>query len=73
MAVTTYFAYTLAFRSGSALFGAENSATVFYLLFAVLVGIFTYAVLVIISRTITKQDLLHIPGGGKIAKLFRIK
>ena len=40
---------------------------------AVVVGVLVYGVLIVVTRTLTKQDVLRLPKGEKIARLLRVK
>ena len=54
--------------------GSMKTRTIVFLLAAaIIVGVVVYAALVVLTRAITRDDLLHIPKGDKLAKLLRVK
>jgi len=73
MAAVAYFTYEGAYWLGSGILGTGYSAVVVYLAVAILVGVLVYAALVIFTRTITKDDLIYLPKGDKLAKLLRVR
>jgi len=73
MAAVAYFAYEGAYWLGSDFLGTGYLAVVIYLAIAILLGISVYAALVIFTRVITKEDLLHVPKGEKLAKMLRVR
>jgi len=73
MAAVAYFTYEGTKYVSSGFLGTGNTATVICLAVAILVGIIVYATLVIMTRVITKEDLLRVPKGEKLAKLLRVK
>jgi len=73
MAAAAYFSYNLAYRFGSRYLGTSNMSIVLFLAFAVFIGVAVYCVMVVLTRTISKEDLSHIPKGEKLAKLLRVR
>ena len=72
MGVVAWGSYKLL---GSALSGAASRVINLYLPFIVAVGlaVVVYLVMIIVTRSITKEDLLLMPKGEKIAKLLHIR
>jgi len=73
MAAAAFFAYRLLFWIGSYAIGTGRWAVAAYLAAAVLVGVAVYGVLIIVTRTVTIDDMKLMPKGEKIANLLRIK
>ena len=73
MAAVAYFVYQGVYLLGSGIIGTGDMAVAVYLAFAILIGILVYGALVIFTRTITKEDLLHVPKGEKLAKLLKVR
>ena len=73
MSGVAFVTYKLAHSLGSGRLGTDRFAVIVYLGVAMLVAVIVYAVLIIVTRTITKEDMLLIPKGEKLAKLLRIK
>lgn len=65
--------YTLLYSFASQLFGTGRIAVAFFLVVSVLTGIAVYGALVIMTRTITTEDMKLVPKGGKLSKIFRIR
>lgn len=68
MAVAVFFTYYYA----NILIGHVLSGII-SLAIAVIVGVVIYSLLVIITKTISKSDLSHVPKGDKIAKILKVK
>ena len=73
MAAAAFFTHKLLHRFGSRLVGSGRWAVAAYLAGAIAVGVAVYAALIIITRTITKDDMALVPKGEKIAKILRIR
>jgi len=73
MAAVAYFTYEGVYWLGSGILGTDYSAVVIYLAVSILIGILVYAALVVFTRTITKEDLIHLPKGDKLAKFLRVR
>ena len=73
MAVATFFSHKLISDIGNETLGEGYLASALYLAVAIIVGIALYAFLIIITKTITKQDLLHLPKGEKIARFLKVR
>ena len=73
MAATAYLTYEGAYMLGSGLLGTNYKAVIVYLALAILTGVIVYTVLIVITRTITKEDLSYVPKGEKLAKILKVK
>jgi len=73
MTAVVYFVYEGVSRLGSAVIGTGQKAVIVYLGIAVLIGVSVYAVMIVVTRTITKEDFAYVPKGEKLAKLLRVK
>jgi len=73
MAAVAYYMYEGLYLLGSGILGTGRLAVVIYLAIAIFAGVTAYLALIIMTRTITKDDLIYIPKGEKLAKLLRIK
>jgi len=73
MAIIAYFTYEGIYRVGSGIIGTGVNAVRIYLAVAILVGIVSYFALVIFTRVIKREDLIHFPKGEKAAKFLRVK
>jgi stage V sporulation protein B len=73
MAAVAYSAYKLIYAIGSGILGTGRFAVIVFLGISILVGIAIYAILIIRTHTITKEDMLLVPKGEKLAKILRIK
>jgi stage V sporulation protein B len=73
MACVSYLTYEGAQYLGAGSLGTGNTGVIIYLAAAIIVGVLVYAALIVLTRTITKDDLSHIPKGDKLAKLLRVK
>ena len=73
MAVVAYFVYELTHRIGSGLIGAERMAVTAFLAVAIIVALAVFVVLIIVTRTITMDDMKLVPKGEKLAKILRIR
>jgi stage V sporulation protein B len=73
MAVAAYFTYKALHLAGSGIIGTGRMAVCLYLGGAIVVGVVVYVVLIVVTRTLTVNDLKLVPKGDKLAKLLRIK
>ena len=73
MATVAFFAYELLSRLGSGIIGGGRMAVTVFLAGAIIVAVVVYAVLIIATKTITKEDMALVPKGEKLAKLLRIR
>jgi len=73
MAVVVYFTHEGVYWLGSGILGTGNSAVVICLAVAVLVGVLAYIALVIFTRAISREDLIYLPKGDKLAKFLRVR
>jgi stage V sporulation protein B len=73
MAAIAYLLYSTLFRLGYGILGTGRIAVTFYLAVAIAVSIAVYAVLIVITRTITAEDMKLVPKGEKLAKMLRLK
>ena len=72
MAVTAYVVYNLMYWVGSGIIGTGRYAISFYLAVSIIAGITVYGVLIIVTRTVTMEDMKLVPKGEKLAKILRI-
>ena len=73
MAGAAYSVYALVFRIGSGIIGTGRAAVAVYLAASIVIAVVVYAVLIIVTRTLTKEDIMLIPKGEKLAKFLRIR
>jgi len=73
MAAISYLTYQGVSLLGSNIIGSGRMAVIIYLAVAIIVGVLAYLFLVVFTRTITKDDLLYVPRGEKLAKLLRVR
>ena len=73
MAVATFLTYEGLFRLGLGTIGTHRLAITAFLMVAILVGILVYGIFVVVTRTVTMDDMKLVPRGAKLAKLLRIK
>jgi stage V sporulation protein B len=73
MAGIAYPVYLILYRIGSGILGTGRLAVIVYLGFTILIAIAAYGVLVILTRTITREDMKLVPRGEKIANILRVK
>jgi len=73
MSVAAYLAYEIVYRFGSGLIGTGRFAITAFLGVAVIVGVAVYGALIIVSKTVTMEDMRLVPKGEKLARIFRIK
>jgi len=73
MAGTAFVMYRLLHWFGSGIIGTGRFAVVICLAVSIVSAIAVYGVLIIVTRTITKEDMALIPKGEKLAKVLRIR
>ena len=73
MGVAARAVYELIFKLMSGTLGVGRLVMVLYLGAAIVVAVLVYAVLIIATGTLTKEDMRLLPKGEKIAKIMRIK
>ena len=73
MAAVAYSAYKLINTFGSGILGTGRFAVIVFLGISILVGVAVYAILIIRTHTVTKEDMLLVPKGEKLVKIFGIK
>ena len=73
MAALAYFSYGLAHRIGAASIGAGRFAVIVYLAVAIVISVAVFGILIIVTRTVTMEDMKLVPKGEKLAKILRIK
>ena len=77
MAVAAYFSYELLYMIGKSVLGEESGsrsiAVTVYLAGAIFTAVLVYAILVIVTRTVTKEDIALVPKSEKLAKLLRVR
>ena len=73
MSVVAYFVYELAYRAGAGIIGTGRIAVAAYLAVAIVIGIAAFVVLIIVTKTITMDDMKLVPKGEKLAKILRIR
>jgi len=73
MAAFAFFIYEGLYILSSNIFGTGRLAVILYLGVAIFAGVIAYLALIVLTRTITKDDLLFVPKGEKLAKLLRVR
>jgi len=73
MAAFSFLTYEGVYKLGSGFLGTGVNAVRLYLALSIIVGVVVYVSLVILTRAITKDDLLLVPKGEKLAKLLRVR
>ena len=73
MAAVAYLTYEGIYWLGSGIIGTGVNAVRLYLAISIMIGIIIYIVLIALSKAITKEDLLYVPKGEKLAKLLRVR
>ena len=73
MAGAAFLTYNLMHWLGSGIVGQGRFAVILFLGVAILVGVAVYFVLIIATRTVTKEDMMLVPKGEKLAKILRIR
>jgi len=73
MAGIAFLVFSGLFTLGSGFLGSVRMATALFLAVAIAVGIGVYGVLIVVTKTVTWEDMKLVPRGAKLAKLLRIK
>ena len=73
MGVAARAVYELTFKLLSGSLGVSRIVMTLYLGAAIVVAVIVYAVLIIATGTLTKEDMTLLPKGEKLARLLRIK
>ena len=73
MAVAAYATYMLSIHILSGTIERERLLVIFSLVFAIFIAMLLYGVLIILTRTITMEEMRLLPKGEKIAKFLRIR
>lgn len=73
MSAAAYLTYRLLHWLGSGIIGSGRMAVCLYLGGAIVVGVAVYVVLIVVTRTLTTDDMKYVPKGEKVAKILRIK
>ena len=73
MGATAWASYALISRISINLIGTGRLATAVCLAFTIVIAIVIYVILIIVTRTVTMEDMKLIPKGEKIAKLLKIR
>jgi len=73
MAAVAFLVYTGSNKLGLRIFSSDVTAVRFSLAVAVLVGILVYLALIVLTRAISREDLLYVPKGEKLAKVLRVR
>lgn len=73
MGVAAWAVYELLFKAGAGSLGDGHLATILYLLGAIVAAVIVYGVLVIATKTVTREDMRLIPRGERIANFLKIK
>ena len=71
--VCAWAVYELLCKIGARPLGAGHLATAIYLLGAIVISILVYAILILATKTVTRDDLKLIPKGERLANLLKIK
>jgi len=73
MSAAAYFLYKLVYRFGVGIIGSGRMAVTAFLSVAILISVAVYVVSIILTRTITMDDMQYVPKGQKLAKILRIR
>ena len=73
MGAVAFFTYKLVYLLFSGVLGEGRMAAVAFLAVSMIVSVAVYAVLIIATRAVTKEDMALVPKGEKLAKLLRIR
>jgi len=73
MALVARVAYNIIYRLGSSFIGASRSAVIVFLAIAIIIAVTVYGLLIILTGTITKDELSLVTKSEKIAKILRVK
>ncbi len=73
MGVAAKAVYELLYKVGYNTLGGGHLALTVYMVAAIIAAIIVYLVLIVATKTITQDDMRHIPKGDKIAEFLKIK
>jgi stage V sporulation protein B len=73
MTVVAYSAYKLIYWLCSGFMGTGRLSIIIFLGVTILLAVVVYAVLIIVTRAITKEDMMLVPKGEKLAKILKIR
>ena len=73
MAAAAFLSYEALRRVGAGMLGSGRMAVASFMAAAIIIGVIVYIVLIIVTRTITKEDMALVPKGDKLSKILRIK
>ncbi len=73
MGIGAWAVYSLSYKAGSGVLGTGRLALLLYLLGAIAVAVIVYGVLVIATKTVTREDMKLVPKGERIANFLKIK
>ena len=73
MGVAAKAVYELLYKVGLSTLGDGRGAMAVYMAAAIIIAAIVYVILIVATKTITLDDMRHIPKGDKIAKFLKIK
>ena len=73
MSGAAYSAYALLYRFASGVLGTSRTAISIYLGVSIVFAAAVYGVLIIVTGTVTREDMKLVPRGEKLANILRIK
>ena len=73
MGVAARAVYELLHKLGSEALGSGRLALALYMTVAIVAAVIVYFILIIATKTITREDMRYIPKGNKLAKFLKIK
>ena len=73
MAGAAYLVYRLLYSFGSGFIGTGRMAIWVYMLGAIAIAVIVYIVCIIVTKTLTLDDMKLVPKGEKLAKILRIR
>jgi stage V sporulation protein B len=73
MGVAAYSVYGIVSRLGYGVLGGGRMAVIIYLATAMIAAVIVYFVLIIVTRTLTREDMRLLPKGEKLANLLKIR
>ena len=73
MGVAARVCYELLYKVASDYLGSGRLALAVYMAAAIIVAVLVYGILIIATKTITREDMRYVPKGDKVAKILKIK
>ena len=73
MGVAARVVYELLYKVGFGSMGDGRLALTVYMAGAIIIAVIVYGVLIIATKTITREDMRYVPKGEKVAKFLKIK